>query len=169
MLESIYSLLSIEKEGVNFPVEITTKSHLDLFPREKMVYLSPDSNNDLRKFNEDDIYVIGGIIDIGDDRAPLTLANAKKHKIRHARFPMKRVIGMKADLNVETCVAIMNDLKYSQDWFYSLRWVPARFFSNRLKSDGGGNMEHRLLYRAHKVRIYHHQLITFDSYLTFPQ
>ena len=116
-----------------------------------MVYLSPDSHNDLKTFSEDDIYVIGGIIDIGDDRAPLTLANAKKHKIRHARFPMKRVIGMKADLNVETCVAIMNDLKYSQDWFYSLRWVPARFFANRLKTDGGRNIEHKLLYRAHKV------------------
>ena len=126
-------------------------SHLDLFPREKLVYLSPDSNNDLERFNEDDIYVIGGIIDIGDDRAPLTLANAKKHKIRHARFPMKRVIGMKADLNVETCVAIMNDMKYSQDWFYSLRWVPSRFFNNRLKADGGENLENRLLYRAHKV------------------
>ena len=116
-----------------------------------MVYLSPDSHNDLKTFSEDDIYVIGGIIDIGDDRAPLTLANAKKHKIRHARFPMKRVIGMKADLNVETCVAIMNDLKYSQDWFYSLRWVPSRFFHNRLKSDNGGNLENRLLYRAHSM------------------
>ena len=77
---------------------------------------------------------------------------AKKNKIRHARFPMKRVIGMKADLNVETCVAIMTDLKYSQDWFYSLRWVPPRFFGNRLKS-GDASMEHRLLYRAHKVRL----------------
>ena len=149
--EAICTLLSIEKEGVNFPVEITTKSHLDLFPREKMVYLSPDSNNDLKRCNEDDIYVVGGIIDIGHDRAPLTLANAKKHKIRHARFPMKRVIGMKADLNVETCVAIMNDLKYSQDWFYSLRWVPSRFFNNRLKAADGGALEHRLIYRAHKV------------------
>ena len=148
--EVMCSLLSLERDATIFPVEITSKSHLDLFPREKLVYLSPDSKNDLRMLNEDDIYVIGGIIDKGDDRAPLTLANAKKNKIRHARFPMKRVIGMKADLNVETCVAIMTDLKYSQDWFYSLRWVPPRFFGNRLKS-GDASMEHRLLYRAHKV------------------
>ena len=44
------------------------QNHLDLFPAERMVYLSPDSNNDLQKFNPDDIYVIGGIIDKGNDR-----------------------------------------------------------------------------------------------------
>ena len=78
------------------------------------MYLSPDSRNDLGRYNEDDVYVIGGIIDRGEDRAPLTLASAKKNKIRHARFPMKKVIGLTADLNVEVCVAIMNDLKASQ-------------------------------------------------------
>ena len=42
------------------------------------------------------------------------MANAKKERIRHARFPMKKVLGITGDLNVETCVAIMNDLKASQ-------------------------------------------------------
>ena len=41
-------------------------------------------------------------------------ASAKKNKIRHARFPMRKVLGLKCDLNVDTCVAIMNDLRYSQ-------------------------------------------------------
>ena len=39
-----------------------------MFPTEQMVYLSPDSHNDLHKFNPNDIYVIGGIIDKGEDR-----------------------------------------------------------------------------------------------------
>ena len=70
---------SIMTEGVHvdddqfLPVEITDKSQLELFPREKLVYLSPDSKNDLRSFSEDDIYVIGGVADMGHDRAPLTL------------------------------------------------------------------------------------------------
>ena len=113
--EKMEALQCITDENrVNMPVEITEKHQFDLFPKEKLVYLSPDSRNDLLRYNDDDIYVIGGIIDKGDDRAPLTLANAKKERIRHARFPMKKVIGVSADLNVETCVAIMNDLKASQ-------------------------------------------------------
>jgi len=156
--EKMEALQSITDENrVNMPVEITEKHQLDLFPKEKLVYLSPDSRNDLMRYNDDDIYVIGGIIDKGDDRAPLTLANAKKERIRHARFPMKKVIGVSADLNVETCVAIMNDLKASQDWFYALRWVPARFFANRLRTGHSYNNkaynleEQKLQYRAHKA------------------
>merc|ERR1712202_116725 len=64
----------------------------------------------------------------------------------------KKVIGVSADLNVETCVAIMNDLKASQDWFYALRWVPARFFANRLRTGHSHNLEEqKLQYRAHKA------------------
>jgi len=134
----------------NCPVEISEKHHLDLYPQEKLVYLSPDSRNDLVKYNDDDIYVIGGIIDRGDDRAPMTLASAKKLNIRHARFPMRKTIGIQADLNVETCVAIMNDLKASQDWFYALRWVPARFLANRVKVNPDV-LQNKLAYRAHKA------------------
>ena len=59
------------------PVEIREESQTELFPREKLVYLSPDSRNDLTRFDDDDIYVIGGIADKGSDRAPLTLGMEK--------------------------------------------------------------------------------------------
>ena len=59
------------------PALITGQHQLDLFPRDKLVYLSPDSRNDLNHYNEDDIYVIGGIVDKGTDRAPMTLGMAE--------------------------------------------------------------------------------------------
>jgi hypothetical protein len=31
-------------------------------------------------------------------------------------------------------MAIMNDFTNTRDWFYSFRWIPPRFFKNRLKS-----------------------------------
>ena len=139
----------IDETGANFPVEITEKHQTELFPKERLVYLSPDSKNDLMEFDDDDIYVIGGIIDKGHDFSPLTLANAKRNQIRHARFPMKKTIGLAADLNVETCVAIMADMKYSNDWFYSLRWVASRHYYRRVES-GGGSQQHKLAYRAHR-------------------
>ena len=140
----------IDETSANFPVEITEKHQTELFPKERLVYLSPDSKNDLKKYDDDDIYVIGGIIDKGTDYSPLTLANAKRNQIRHARFPMKKTLGLTADLNVESCVAIMADMKYSNDWFYSLRWVPSRYFYRRVES-GGGSHQHKLAYRAHRA------------------
>jgi len=46
-------------------VEATPSSYLDLFPKEKLIYLSPDSNVEMTEFDHDAIYIIGGIIDVG--------------------------------------------------------------------------------------------------------
>eukprot|EP00088_Acartia_fossae_P025086 TRINITY_DN25947_c0_g1_i1.p1 TRINITY_DN25947_c0_g1~~TRINITY_DN25947_c0_g1_i1.p1 ORF type:complete len:292 (-),score=26.29 TRINITY_DN25947_c0_g1_i1:8-790(-) len=129
------------------PFNLTQESHLDMFPHERLVYLSPDSKNDLLKYNHDDIYVIGGIIDPGN-RKPLTLSAAKKNNIRHARFPTKQVLGYSVELNIETCVAIMKDLKASNDMFYSLRWVPPRYLS--WSNENNIFPEKVLRWRAHK-------------------
>lgn len=131
-------------------VNITDKNVVDMFDPERLVYLSPDSRNDLKEINPDDVYVIGGIID-KHDRQPLTLSRAKRQGIRHARFPMKRIMNLKAELNIDTCVAVMCDMKASQDWFYSLRWVPSRYFANRIKDIENPNPEHQLAYRCHRA------------------
>jgi len=132
---------------------LTDKHATDIFDPERMVYLSPDSRNDLKEIDPDDIYIIGGMVD-KHDRQPLTLSRAKRQGIRHARFPMKRILEIKADLNVETCVAILCDMKAHQDWFYAFRWVPARYFGNRVKNlttNPEYQLEHELIYRAHRA------------------
>jgi len=136
-------------EEVDNCVNMTQESHLDMFPHERLVYLSPDSRNDLKKFNKDDIYVIGGIID-KIEKLPLTLTAAKKMNIRHARFPMRQVIGLHHELNIDTCVAIMNDLKDSNDWFYAMRWLPSRCLYTRIVNNPNPSIEHQLMFRAHR-------------------
>lgn len=42
-----------------FPINITDKSYLELFPKEKLVYLTPHCREQLRRFDSDDIYIIG--------------------------------------------------------------------------------------------------------------
>lgn len=42
-----------------FPVNVTEESYLDLFPKDKLVYLTPHCRTDLKEFNPDDIYIIG--------------------------------------------------------------------------------------------------------------
>ena len=38
------------------------------------------------------------------------------------------------NFNVDHMIAIMNSWAHTKDWFYSFRWIPPRFFKNRLKS-----------------------------------
>jgi len=142
-------LLEKLDESVDACSNLTHESTLDMFPHDRLVYLSPDSRNDLKRFNKDDIYVIGGIID-KIEKVPLTLSAAKKMNIRHARFPMRRVLGLHQDLNIDTCVAIMNDLKESNDWFYALRWLPSRCLFNRIENNPNPPVEHQLMFRAHR-------------------
>ena len=48
----------------NLCFESTQSSYLDIFPREKLIYLSPDSNNEMTEYEHDAVYIIGGIIDL---------------------------------------------------------------------------------------------------------
>ena len=138
----------------DFPVVVTEKSYLDMFPRENLLYLSPDSKNDLLKYNADDVYIIGGLVDTSGGMSPrsipYTLSAAKKQGIRHARLPMKRTLGITKELNVDHCVAILADYKFSKDWFYSFRWLPARVYRNRLKDQGGFTPRMEAVYMAHR-------------------
>lgn len=45
-----------------FPFNYTNKSYLELYPKEKLVYLTPHCNEELKEYNHDDIYIIGKIL-----------------------------------------------------------------------------------------------------------
>lgn len=42
-----------------FPINITDKSYLELFKKERLVYLTPHCRNDLVEYSHDDIYIVG--------------------------------------------------------------------------------------------------------------
>ena len=102
----------------------TEKSHLDLFNPRRLVYLSPDSRNELT-YNGNDIYVIGGLVDT-TIIPNASLSTAKSQNIRHACFPMQKYLGFREALNLEQVVGILLDYRMSRDWFYAFRWVPPR-------------------------------------------
>lgn len=45
------------------PLNIHTKSYLDVFPKEKLVYLTPHCRNELTEYDHDAIYIIGCMVD----------------------------------------------------------------------------------------------------------
>lgn len=44
-----------------FPLNYTQKSYLELYPKEKLVYLTPHCKEPLKEYNHDDVYIIGNI------------------------------------------------------------------------------------------------------------
>lgn len=71
------------------PTRLHSECFTELFPKERLVMLTPDSDQ-LLDYNADDIYVVGGIVDFGRCD-PLTLAKAKKLGIRSARLPLDNI------------------------------------------------------------------------------
>ncbi len=88
----LFDLHPYLRDDPAFPAALSPKCHTELFDKDRLVYLTPDSKNDLNTFSGNDIYVIGALNDRGV-HAPYTLAQARKDGIRHARLPLRRHIG----------------------------------------------------------------------------
>lgn len=47
----------------NWDINFHSDDYLDIFPKEKLVYLTSESNNVIETLKEDKIYIIGGLVD----------------------------------------------------------------------------------------------------------
>lgn len=110
-----------------FPFNVTEKSYLDLFPKEKLVYLTPHCKNNLEEFNPDDIYIVGAMVDKSSQDA-VSLGKAKKEGLRMARLPLDRYFQFKGgkSLTIDQMLRILLELKTSNDFEKALQHVPRR-------------------------------------------
>lgn len=84
------SMPSIFKE--NFPLNITTQTYLDLYLRKKLVYLTPDADDELTHLDSEYVYIIGGIVECGRKPIyPFTMMKAKEEGIKTMKFPLDRL------------------------------------------------------------------------------
>lgn len=89
----LYELLSSKSHGdiVGRPYySFDEKDCVDLYPKENLVYLTPNATHILKEYNENDVYIIGGLVDSGKSM-PLTRAKARKQNLRAARLPLDYV------------------------------------------------------------------------------
>uniref|UniRef100_A0AAG5DF53 RNA (guanine-9-)-methyltransferase domain-containing protein 1 n=1 Tax=Anopheles atroparvus TaxID=41427 RepID=A0AAG5DF53_ANOAO len=110
-----------------FPFNITERSYTDLFPKDRLVYLTPHCKNDLTEFNPDDIYIIGAMVDKSSQEA-VSLGKAKKLGLRMARLPLDKYFQFKSgkSLTLDQMVMIMLELKASNNFEKALQHVPRR-------------------------------------------
>lgn len=106
----------------------TKQQHVELFPREQLVYLTADSPNVLRTFDSSKVYIVGALV----DRSPmsnLSLANAKRLKLATARLPLDEFLdwdlGSK-NLTLDQMLNILLTMKDTGKWQEALEFVPKR-------------------------------------------
>ncbi|XP_018336883.1 mitochondrial ribonuclease P protein 1 homolog isoform X2 [Agrilus planipennis] len=112
-----------------FPMNVYECSYLDLFPKDKLVYLTPHCREVLYEYDHDAIYIIGAIVDKTNPE-PLSLAKAKKEGLKMAKLPLDRYLqwssGSGKSLAINHVINILLDIKTTGDWHYALQHVPTR-------------------------------------------
>lgn len=111
------------------PVAINPEDYIEVFPKEKIVVLTPDSPNVLKEYDPEKHYVISAIVDRGDKK-PLTLAKAKRYDIQTARLPLElyRTCRVDKTLTLDQMTQVMLEIKYSGDWHKAFQYVAKRKF-----------------------------------------
>eukprot|EP00041_Stephanoeca_diplocostata_P028045 m.784128 g.784128 ORF g.784128 m.784128 type:complete len:933 (+) comp23296_c0_seq1:243-3041(+) len=109
----------------------TEKSHLEYFPKDRIVYMSPDSPNVLESVESDTIYIIGGLVDEHVIKG-YTLGRATEAQICTARLPIAEV-ARKRDgptsvvLSINQVFEILHKYTITRDWAEAMKaHLPAR-------------------------------------------
>uniref|UniRef100_V9KT63 tRNA methyltransferase 10 homolog C n=1 Tax=Callorhinchus milii TaxID=7868 RepID=V9KT63_CALMI len=130
-------------------ITVTEKSYIDIFPRNKLVYLTADSPRVMKTFDHDKIYIIGSIVD-RSIQTGLSLANAKRLNLATERLPLdeylKWEIGAK-NLTLNQMINIMLSMKDTGRWEEALKFVPKRKHEGFVQ-----NRKEKILYNDKKKR-----------------
>lgn len=111
-----------------FPVNVHSKSYLDIFDKERLVYLTPHCRQEMVDYNPDDVYIVGAMVDKAHSE-PISLAKAKKYGLRMAKFPLDRYFQFQGGkcLTLNQVIEIMLEMKVSNDWKKALvKSIPKR-------------------------------------------
>lgn len=99
-----------------------------VFDVSELVYLTPDSPNDLTELDKSSVYVIGGIIDRTRTKR-ISFDKAEACGIRTARLPLglAKIKTAGLVLNIDTVIKIIAEFQSSGDWEEAIRQhVPKR-------------------------------------------
>ncbi|XP_071960731.1 tRNA methyltransferase 10 homolog C-like [Antedon mediterranea] len=111
-------------------VTMNSQSLLETFPKEDIIYLSPDSPNIMRTFDDTKTYVIGALVDATQIQKGLTLGIAKRLNVSHVRLPIDYYLkwgsGGNKNLTLDQVIKILSAMKETNDWKEAMKHVPIR-------------------------------------------
>ncbi|CAL7951626.1 unnamed protein product [Xylocopa violacea] len=128
IMETLHKMLP-HLYDIDFPLNITSESYLEMFPKEKLVYLTPNANRIMTKYDPNLIYIIGAMVDKQNPK-PLSFQKANAEKIRMMKFPLSEKLkwgtGSSKNLPLNQVLSILLDLRDTNDWKIAMDHVPKR-------------------------------------------
>ncbi|XP_006271836.1 tRNA methyltransferase 10 homolog C [Alligator mississippiensis] len=118
-------------------VTVTEQCYTNLFPRDRLIYLTPDSRKIMTTFEHDKIYIIGSLVDkTGQPRS--SFAQARRLNLPTAKLPLDKYLrwtsGRKS-LTLNQMLCILLTLKETGDWKKALQFVPQRCYDGFVDVD----------------------------------
>ena len=59
---------------------VNSRCFSEIFPRDKLVYMTPDSPNIMTRFSYDDIFILGACVDVKDTESSMGISYAKAER-----------------------------------------------------------------------------------------
>ncbi|XP_072763244.1 tRNA methyltransferase 10 homolog A isoform X2 [Anoplolepis gracilipes] len=79
----------------HWDVNFQTESYINVYPKDKIVYLTSESENVIDRLNHEWVYVIGGLVDHNAHKG-ICHKLATDAGVRHGRLPLDKFLRMKA-------------------------------------------------------------------------
>ncbi|NWZ42006.1 TM10C methyltransferase, partial [Brachypodius atriceps] len=109
-------------------ITVTDQCYTEIFPKDKLIYLTADSPKVMKKFDHDKIYIVGSMVD-KSIKTGVSLARAKRLGLETAALPLEKYLlwntGAK-NLTLDQMMHILLTLKDTADWRKALEFVPKR-------------------------------------------
>jgi len=134
-------LNSTEKGCLNWDVTFKEEDYLEVFDKERVVYLTSDSPNVLETLEDNMVYMIGGLIDHNHQKG-LCYRLATEKSVATARLPIDQFINMKTRkvLTINQVFTIMLLVTEGMSWGDALLSViPERKGATRLEQSSDGD------------------------------
>lgn len=117
----------------SFPLECHPESVGELFPLDRLIYITPYSTNIIQEYNPVDLFVLPGFIDSGND-GPITLARAKELGVRAAWIPINHYLtwaSPRKQLPFNILTDMLLDFKNTRDWKVAMKRVPEAYIMTK--------------------------------------
>lgn len=113
----LYEKLQKNDGWRNWDVQVHKKSFMELFDKDKIIYLTSESENVLDVFEKDSVLIIGGLVDHNHHKS-LTLDLALKKNIRTARLPLSEhlIIKTRTVLTINQVFDIIRAVSDGHSW-----------------------------------------------------
>ncbi|XP_010151990.1 PREDICTED: mitochondrial ribonuclease P protein 1 [Eurypyga helias] len=109
-------------------ITVTDQCYTEIFPKDKLIYLTADSPRVMKTFDHNKIYIIGSMVD-RSIKTGVSLARAKRLGLETAALPLEKYLlwnsGAK-NLTLDQMMHILLTLKDTGDWKKALEFVPKR-------------------------------------------